>query len=644
MSDRRNPQAQGWRRPVIANTILLALLSGTLSLTTFFSGNETESFLVNYFFYSGACETTRMANLGIHLGLNIAATLVFSAANFAMQVLNSPTRKEVDAAHTRGTSVELGVPSLSNLFALSKFKVMSWAVLAVLSLPVHMLLNSAVFETDFHGKAWNMTIAAEPFTTGAEFFWPGASLALPGFDEGYGMQVDLAELFNNSSQIIPQLRETASTARMWTRLDAATCRREYLRCNTKQEFKNVVLVVNAAGNGPTEGWTRAEVFNTGSETGDWDEFVPADELNALWFSATCELAMNPETGPDACTNSCGRALGSEISRDDDREVNELESTWIIPFQERQTTATGGNSDLPREGFRFDQFNDLEVRYCLAEAFQQTCKLGVSPLMLGLAALCITSIAAQLLYVSRPVELSTTADIARFVLRKLSDDLLVTPGDAIASFIANPDPVTEGMSTLSFHDKISPFSCLRKKHDSLSLSKPREWSRRPKYMGSSIPAVTWLLTYLFLSGCLVTLAYSYFRFGIRALTPGSFAHSPENGHMRSMDVPDGAFILALLMANKTQVSLAACYYFYNGLITRFMAEKEWNAYSLAYQPLRVTFPKGSQISTYRLQIPYKLSLPLIIIIALLHWVLSNTYYLGIFEGGSFVTHPTATVPP
>lgn len=212
---------------------------------------------------------------------------------------------------------------------------------------------------------------------------------------------------------------------------------------------------------------------------------------------------------------------------------------------------------------------------------------------------------------------------------------MTPGDAIASFLANPDPVTEGMSTLSFQDKGSPLSFLRRKRGSLTLSEPREWCRRRRHMGSSIPAITWFITYLFLANSLGTLAYSYFHFGIRAITAGSFAHSPENGHMRSMDVPDGAFLLALLMANKTQVFLAACYYFYNGLLTRFAAEREWNAYSLAYQPLRVTLPRGSQTSTYRLQLPYVLGIPLAIVAALLHWTLSNTYYLGIFEGGTVV---------
>ena len=109
-----------------------------------------------------------------------------------------------------------------------------------------------------------------------------------------------------------------------------------------------------------------------------------------------------------------------------------------------------------EGFRFDRLNDLEVSYCLTEEFQQTCKLGVSPLMLGLSALCIDSVATQLLYV--PL---ATACTAKFVLRKLSDDLIVTPGDIIASFIADQDPANTAMSTLGFEDNASPISCPRK---------------------------------------------------------------------------------------------------------------------------------------------------------------------------------------
>ncbi|SPO04312.1 uncharacterized protein DNG_06995 [Cephalotrichum gorgonifer] len=622
MAGHSKSRATGWRQPAIVNTILLAFLSLGLFITTFFAGNETQSYTINLLFYAGDCETTRLLDLGIHLALNIVATLTFSSSIFFMQVLNSPTREEVDAAHAKGKSVEIGVPSLSNLLGLSRFKGFTWVVLAVFSLPVHLLFNSAVFQTDFHGKSWNLTVAAEPFVDGAGFFLPGASLAIPGFDEGYGGTVDVAEFLNESSPAVAMFRTTASTVGTWKRLDAATCRGEYLRCNPRQDFKDVVLVVNTDGEDNTLGWTRTEVFDMGSRAAaQWDRFVPAEELNSLWFSATCEMAMEPGIGPGACTNSCGRALGSDFSLGNDSKVELMGqgATWVIPFQDRQVEPGGESlSDLSREGFRFDRFNNLEVRYCLAQEFQQTCKLGASPLLLGISALCVGIVATQCL----------------FVLRSLSADLLVTPGDAIASFISDPDPTTEGMSTLSFQDRTSPLSRLWKKRAGLALSGPREWSRRPKYAGATIPAATWLLTYLFLSGSLVTLAFSYFRFGMRALIPGSFAHSPENGHMRSMDVPDGAFILALLMGNKTQVFLATSYYLYNALLTRFMAEREWNAYSLAYQALRVTSPKGSQTSTHRLQLPYKLGVPLIVIASLLHWTLSNTYYLSIFEEGYF----------
>lgn len=400
MAELLQPHARGWRRPVIANIILLALLSGSLSLLTFFSGNETESFTINYFFYTGACQTTRTLNLVIHLGLNVAATLVFSSSIFVMQVLNSPTRAEVDAAHAKGKYVEIGVPSLSNVFALSKFKAVAWIVLVVFSLPVHMLLNSAVFEVDFHGKSWNLTIAAEPFVDGGEFFLPGASLAFPGFDDGYGREVDLTEIPSNSSRAVMELRTTAEMAGTWTKLDAATCRREYLRCNPRQDFKDVVLVVNTAADEDTEGWTRTEVFDMGAEAADWDEIVPADEPNSLWFAATCEMGMQPENGPGACRNSCGRVLGSEVSLVNKSEADQVDIPWVIPFQDREIDATGTQSGLPREGFRFDRFNDLEVSYCLAEEFQQTCRLGASPLMLGLAALCIAFLATQLLYVPK----------------------------------------------------------------------------------------------------------------------------------------------------------------------------------------------------------------------------------------------------
>lgn len=57
-------------------------------------------------------------------------------------------------------------------------------------------------------------------------------------------------------------------------------------------------------------------------------------------------------------------------------------------------------------------------------------------------------------------------------------------------------------------------------------------------------------------------------------------------------------------------------------------------STRYKALRVTNPKGQQISTYFLQLPYRYSIPLLIISILLHWVLSGCIYLLVMQGGYF----------
>lgn len=89
---------------------------------------------------------------------------------------------------------------------------------------------------------------------------------------------------------------------------------------------------------------------------------------------------------------------------------------------------------------------------------------------------------------------------------------------------------------------------------------------------------------------------------------------------------------LLASNSPQIILSICYFSFNAFFTRTQTENEWSSYSLSYKPLRVSVPRGEQTSTYRLQLPYKYSLPLLAISALLHWILSNAIFLYVVEGG------------
>lgn len=55
--------------------------------------------------------------------------------------------------------------------------------------------------------------------------------------------------------------------------------------------------------------------------------------------------------------------------------------------------------------------------------------------------------------------------------------------------------------------------------------------------------------------------------------------------------------------------------------------EWNDYAHHRKTLRVTSPSGDQRSTYRLQLPYKYGIPLIVMSGLLHWLVSQSIFLA-----------------
>lgn len=94
------------------------------------------------------------------------------------------------------------------------------------------------------------------------------------------------------------------------------------------------------------------------------------------------------------------------------------------------------------------------------------------------------------------------------------------------------------------------------------------------------------------------------------------------------------LLTVLLANSPQVLLSCLFLAYNSLFTCMLLADEWNTYARKRKPLRVTSPTGLQRSTYRLQLPYKYGIPLLVISGALHWVVSQSLFLArvaYFEG-------------
>lgn len=87
------------------------------------------------------------------------------------------------------------------------------------------------------------------------------------------------------------------------------------------------------------------------------------------------------------------------------------------------------------------------------------------------------------------------------------------------------------------------------------------------------------------------------------------------------------ISAIFIVNSPQIVLSFVFLTYNSLFTCMLLSNEWNGYAYERKSLRVTNPTGTQRSTYRLQLPYKYGIPLLIISGTMHWLVSQSIFLA-----------------
>ena len=118
--------------------------------------------------HEGDCKRTATLTFWAHLAINILSTLLLGASNYSMQCLSSPTRSEIDKAHSQGMCLDVGVPSIKNLRRLSTSRVLLWWLLAISSVPLHLLYNSAVFSS-LCDRMYTVSLVSKDFLGGAPF-------------------------------------------------------------------------------------------------------------------------------------------------------------------------------------------------------------------------------------------------------------------------------------------------------------------------------------------------------------------------------------------------------------------------------------------------------------------------------------------
>ncbi|KAI0856680.1 hypothetical protein F4860DRAFT_492388 [Xylaria cubensis] len=627
-SSRKGSSCTGWKRAAGVNCIILITLSTVLVVLSVLSLRNGAQKTI--FIYSGDCDEGNVSrlNTGLHFLINVVSSLILASSNFFMQILNAPSRKEADTAHAEGSWLLIGVPSVGNVFRVSRFKSCCWMVLLLSSIPVHLLFNSAVFETDFRESDFHLTVATEEFANGGAYFPPGAGLILPGIipmdydydigDEtypiGYGFQVSLSDYFSHErSSALRNISSIAANSGRWKKLDPFDCKDIYLDCRGLKKYRDVVIIINH------EGWIRDEMWRIYDDDATfWNQYVPQRERNHLFFDAQCVMFASFNTsGKTSCVNTCSNAMGSHGLVTNSTQ----NSVWYYSF-ESDTKLVEVNwfygrkhADWHPIDFRNLQMgaSTLSVEYCLTQPLESTCRVGLSPILLLLVTICV-------------VGKTSTAVLVTLLQSRQNQPPLVTLGDAIVSFIETPEVVNKVCCTFGQADIREAMAT----DSAFILSKARKWKAVANFRAVALPGYVWVTSYLLcfvgIGLCASLYASVYQTHGLI----GNFFQSDDN----SFILLTFSLLGAVILANSPHLLLSFCYLTYNNLFTYLQISREWGKYSEGYFSLRVTDPQGQQSSTYRLQLPYRYSLPLMGTSAILHWILSNTIYVFISIGGYY----------
>ena len=371
-----------------------------------------------------------------------------ASSNFFMQILNSPSRQEVDWAHSSGSWFGIGVSSVRNAFRVSTFKTGCWIALLVSSIPIHLLFNSTLFETDYRGSDFHLTIATEEFFNGGPFYPPGASLSPAGMymkafsnpdlqdrltdeNDGYGFQQQMSDYDDETSETVTNITATVRDVETWERLKPETCWLEYVLCDGLKNYRNLALVIDEPN-----GWIRNDWWHLkDNETAFWDKYVPSDKPNHLFFDTQCAMvAKRTSASSITCMNTCEAAMaGGEGmspwtyfffgSDKDDPLVFPNPITWV---NDTSNIPVEGTSLFEDRFARYILSNNmtsglqsdfrLSVKYCLVQPLDRVCHVGISPRLLMAVTFCVI------------IKTVTAVQVTK-VLSRSGQEPLVTLGDA-----------------------------------------------------------------------------------------------------------------------------------------------------------------------------------------------------------------------
>jgi hypothetical protein len=178
---------KGWRVSVATSAALATttlLTNCALTVWAFIRFGSTNGIGT---LYEGNCDIVNSWSLWLHILINVLSSALLGASNYTMQILSAPTRRECDRAHANNDWVDIGIISFRNLTRIGWKRSAAWILLAMSSVPIHLLYNTAVFKT-LGANSYTMVLTDTSFQTAndsAKIVFTNSSMVLLAEPSGY---------------------------------------------------------------------------------------------------------------------------------------------------------------------------------------------------------------------------------------------------------------------------------------------------------------------------------------------------------------------------------------------------------------------------------------------------------------------------
>lgn len=550
---------------------------------------------------TGNCR--RISNLGIaaHVVINIISSVLLSASNFCMQCLSAPTRADIDRQHKRGMWMDIGVPSIRNLTQISSVRFGLWLLLAASSMPLHLLYNAAAFKTI---SANGYTVATMASSTVNSHMTAGTldftALGLPN-----GLN------FSN----VRNLTTKDCVAAYGTQL--------------LSEYRDLLIVVSAPVSRLPNGTWMSRSYQDLVVT--MHDGIIGYPNGSSAFGGTYTFTSSWGTNKTGVLDSTGAVVSNHSYPTNVSETYSPLSLdwssawkWMCPYANSESVSNNTIcfSNKPSDSANWTLYYNLHeslnttdtysvhADYCLAQVVQPRCRLLLSVPILAIVVFC-----------------NICKVIAIFSTLALRQDMLLSVGDAIASFLQEPDECTNGLGLISLDDVRDLGTAVRRtgviSEKPLSVS----WSLKDGLVGTA--CLVWLLatvggtTWLIRTSRIGDLPWT-------TLVSLGFGKI-DSTHAIVVRAPTqlGQALLATLLANLPQLWVSSLYLIWNSCCTSMHLAWECSQFANVARYLRVTYPRescyGKQRPTYWLTLPLRFSIPMIVLSFLVHWLLSLTVF-------------------